>query len=46
MASGQVEPIHDVLLASGAGAGIRLLGFRANKARRPVGLAELRSGLI
>jgi len=29
-------------LASIAGAGIRPLGFRANKARRPFGLASLR----
>src|SRR3546814_15372317 len=27
-------------LASSAGAGIRSLGYRANKARRPVGLAD------
>ncbi len=30
--------------ASGAGADIPLLGFRAMKARRPVGLASLRLG--
>ena len=33
-------------LASSAGAGIRGLGYRANKARRAVALADLRSGAI